>query len=149
MTRKSSSSTKYLLRSDLVPARIEDKATFCVHGDRIYSVVVPFSCSVVFNIDNSSKSHQSTLTKMKGYRLLEQGEPASDDREIRPTARPCYQASQPILIVSVVLGAMLLLLSAGGNLFQYWYSGYGNDDTCRSQIGGSAALDGVRRMLLR
>ena len=86
---------------------------------------------------------------MKEYRLLEQGEPASDDREIRPTLRPCYQASQPILKVSVMLGAMLLLLSAGGNLFQYWYSGYGNDDTCRSQIGGSAALDGMKGIMLR
>ena len=86
---------------------------------------------------------------MEGYRLLEQDEPASDDREIRPTPRLCYQASQPILIVSVALGAILLLLSAGGNLFQYWYSGYGNDDTCRSQIGGSAALDGMRGIMLR
>ena len=86
---------------------------------------------------------------MKGYRLLEQGEPASDDREIRPTLRPCYQASQPILIVSVILGPMLLLLSAGGNLFQYWYSGHGNDDTCQSKIGGSAALDGMKRIRLR
>ena len=86
---------------------------------------------------------------MKGYRLLEQGEPASDDREIRPDLRPCYQASQPILIVSVISGAILLLLSAGGNLFQYWYSGYSNDDICRSQIGGSAALDGMKRNLLK
>ena len=86
---------------------------------------------------------------MKGYRILEQGEPASDDREIRPNLRPCYQASQPIPTTSVILGAMLLLLSAGGNLFQYWYSGCSNDDIRRSQIGGSAALDGMKSILLK
>ena len=129
MTRESSLSTKYLLCTEI--ANTQQLFRFFL-----------FSC---LNTDNSSK----TPVKMEGYRLLEQDEPASDDRETRPTPRPCYQASQPILIVSVVLGAMLLLLSAGGNLFQYWYSGYGNDDTYRSQFGGSAALDGMRGMLRR
>ena len=86
---------------------------------------------------------------MKEYRLLEQGEPTSEDREIRPTLSPSCQASQPIIIFLAILGAVLLFVSACGNVFQYWYSGYGNDDTCRSQIGGSAALDGMERILLR
>lgn len=74
---------------------------------------------------------------MERYHLLAQGERASEDRDMGPTHYRFHHASRPTLIASMTIGVILLLLSTCGNLFQYWFS----DDSCRSQVGGSEALD--------
>ena len=74
---------------------------------------------------------------MEQNRLLgDKGEPASEDGQpFRPL--PCHRTSRPGFRETLVFGAMLLILSAAGNLFQYWHYHQVATDCDRSKIGKS------------
>ena len=137
-TGNPSLSVKHLLHSDLVPKTY--LLTYFAALRNTQRLFVFF----ILNFETSTTCRRSTLAQMEDYHLLDQGEPTSEHREMSPTLHRSCRASQPTMMASVTMGAILLLVSACGNVLQYRSSGYGNDDSCRSQVGGSEAPDGLQ-----
>ena len=72
---------------------------------------------------------------MEENRLLgDKGEPASEDEQPFPPL-PCHRKPRPGFRETLIFGAMLLILSAAGNVFQYWHYHQVATDSDRSKIG--------------
>lgn len=86
---------------------------------------------------------------MEENRLLgNKGEPALEDQEIEPPFHYPSQASRPFLKVMTAIGATILLVSVGGNAFQYWRYRDRTTLNCRSKIGKFEILYHVSWVLL-
>ena len=74
---------------------------------------------------------------MEANRLLgDKGEPAPEDGQpFSPL--PCHRTSRSGFRETLVFGAMLLILSAAGNVFQYWHYHQVATESDRSKIGKS------------
>ena len=101
----------------------------------VFSTIISFP---VGSID--SKIHRSDSFIMEENRLLgEKGEPAPEDGQPFPSL-PCHRNYRPGSRETLIFGAMLLMLSAAGNVFQYWHYHQVATDSDRSRIGKSKTL---------